>query len=249
MRPNQQLPGGPPDVHLDRVWAGIAATVWAPKTGVLERIAATALRSRPLARALVTTPSLVLAWLAASAAVLAIGVGVSAGIHLPMVPLLAPALAGAGISFAYGPGTDPAHELAASMPISDRIVLLVRAIAVFGLNAGLGTLATLLTPSAADVTWLWLVPMTAVAAVSLAAATVAGSATIGMLIGLCGWTVTVLATQIGAGMGTGAGVAAGIRTAVSAHPLLAAYLVVAALGIGVVLANPPMSHTRNGSSR
>jgi hypothetical protein len=241
--PDHDRPDSPPDVDLERVWAGVAATVWAPRTGVVERVAATVLRSAALARALVTTPSLVAAWLVASAAVLLIGVGVSVGIDVPLVPLLAPALAGVSISFAYGPGTDPAHELAASMPVSDRMVLLVRAIAVFGVNAVMGLLAALLAPAAAGVTWLWLVPMTAVAALSLAAATVAASATIGMLIGLTGWTVTVLATQLAADSG------AGVRAVISAHPLLVAYLVVAVVSVCVVLVNPPMSRTTNGPAQ
>ena len=56
--------------------------------------------------------------------------------------LLAPAFAAAGIAYAYGPGMDPAWELSQSMAVSDRMVLLVRALAVFALNAALGLAAT-----------------------------------------------------------------------------------------------------------
>ena len=56
--------------------------------------------------------------------------------------LLAPAVAAAGIAYAYGPGIDPAWELSWSMAVSDRMVLLVRAVAVFGLNAVLGLAAS-----------------------------------------------------------------------------------------------------------
>jgi hypothetical protein len=221
------------DVELHRVWTAVAAVAWAPKGSALERIAARLLRSPGLARALVTTPSLALAWLVATAAVLVIGVVVSVGAGTPLVPLLAPALAGAGISFAYGPGTDPAHELVAGMPVNDRMVLLARAIAVFGVNAGLGALASLLVPAAAGVTWLWLVPMTAVAALCLAAATMSGSAAIGLLTGLTGWTVTVL--------GTGMGSDTGVQAAVSAHPLMLAYLIVTVICVGVVLVKPDIA--------
>ena len=69
------------------------------------------LRSPGLARALVTTPSLVLSWILASVVVLAAGVIATASTDTPWVALLAPALAGIGIAYAYGPGIDPAFEL------------------------------------------------------------------------------------------------------------------------------------------
>jgi hypothetical protein len=225
-------------VDLDRVWTGVAATVWVTGTGRVERVVRRLLRSPALARALVTTPSLVPSWLAASAAVLIIGTAVSLGVGTALVPLLAPALAGVGIAVAYGPGTDPAAELAATLPVSDRMVLLVRALAVFGVNAVMGVLAGLLSPVATGITWLWLVPMTAVSAVSLAAATLARSATVGTVVGLGAWSMTVLGTDLGTG--------AGIQAAASAHPLVPVYLLVTALGVAVVLINPTLPTSRNG---
>jgi hypothetical protein len=80
----------PSDVDLGRVWAGVAAEVWRRTPGPLERLAGWLLRSPGLARALLTTPSLLLPWLIASAAVLGAGaaatlarsanVGVAAGL-------------------------------------------------------------------------------------------------------------------------------------------------------------------------
>ena len=52
---------GPPDVDLDRVWLGVAAQVWRREPGRAERAAGRLLRSPGLARALMTTPSLLLA--------------------------------------------------------------------------------------------------------------------------------------------------------------------------------------------
>lgn len=232
---------GVPAGAVDPVWTRVAAAAFAPGRGVVERIAARLLRSPGLARALLATPSLTLAWLVASATVLAVGVVVSVGAAIPLVPLLAPALAGAGIAFAYGPGTDPAAELAASMPLGDRVVLLVRAVAVFGVNAGLGVLASLLTPAAAELTWSWLAPMTAVCAVCLAAATLSGSPAVGLVVGLAGWSITVL------GAGLGNGVTAGVFAAVSTHALQLAYLVVTAVCVAVVGTVPPAG-TRKGLS-
>ena len=110
------------DVDLDRVWTYVAAEVWRRKPNRLERLTGRLLRSPGLARALLTTPSLLLPWLIASIAVLTAGVAATLGTGQPLVALLAPALAGAGIAYAYGPGIDPAWELSRSMAVGDRMV-------------------------------------------------------------------------------------------------------------------------------
>jgi hypothetical protein len=113
----------------------------------------------------------------------------------PFVELLAPAVAAAGIAYAYGPGIDPAWELSRSMAVSDRMVLLVRALSVFGLNAVLGLAAAAASGAAAAVTFGWLIPMTAVCALALAAATLSRSASVGVTAGLGGWAITVLSAR------------------------------------------------------
>jgi hypothetical protein len=204
----QQGPG-PRDVDLGRVWIGVAAEVWRRRRGPLERAAGRLLRSPGLARALVTTPSLLLGWIIATVVVLFAGAAATLGTGTPYVALLAPAVAAAGIAYAYGPGIDPAWELSCSMAVSNRMVLLVRALAVFGLNAALGLAASAASVSAvsvaaAAVTFGWLVPMTAVCALALAAATVARSANVGVAVGLAGWLITVLSGQAAAGRFTAA---------------------------------------------
>jgi hypothetical protein len=187
------------DVDLDKVWTGIAAQVWRRRVGKVERLAARLLRSAALARALVSTPSLLLGWVVATVVVLSAGVAASYATGTPCVALLAPAVAGAGIAYAYGPGIDPAWELARSMAVSDRMVLLVRALAVFGVNALIGCVASAASGAAVAVTVGWLVPMTAVCALALAAAVVTQSADAGVAAGLGGWLLTVLAGQIADG--------------------------------------------------
>jgi hypothetical protein len=197
----------PPDVDLSRVWTGVAAEVWRRRPGPAERLAARLLRSPGLARALVTTPSLLLGWVIATVVVLAAGAAATLGTGTPYAALFAPAVAGAGIAYAYGPGIDPAWELAQSMAVSDRMVLLVRALAVFGLNAAVGLAASAasgVTGSAAAVTFGWLVPMTAVCGLALAAATLSRSANVGVAAGMSGWAITVLAGQAAAGRLTAA---------------------------------------------
>jgi hypothetical protein len=210
---------GPPDVDLDRVWLGVAAQVWRREPKWLERVAGRLLRSPGLARALVITPSLLPGWLIATAVLLVAGLAATRGTGTPYVPLLAPAVAGTGIAYAYGPGIDPAWELSRSMAVSDRMVLLVRALAVFGLNAVLGLAASAASGTAAAITFGWLVPMTAVCALTLAVATVSQSPDVGVAAGIAGWIITVLAAR---------GVSGRLTAAVVSARLILPYLLFAA---------------------
>jgi hypothetical protein len=194
----------PADVDLGRVWTGVAAQVWRRRPGPLERAAGRLLRSPGLARALVATPSLLPAWIIATVVVLFAGAAATLTTGTPYVALLAPAVAAAGIAYAYGPGIDPAWELSQSMAVSDRMVLLVRALAVFALNAALGLAASAASGAAAALTFGWLVPMTAVCALALAAATVTRSANVGVAAGGAGWVITVLSGRAVAGRFTAA---------------------------------------------
>ena len=191
----------PDDVDLGRVWVSVAAQVWRREPGWLERTAGRLLRSPGLARALLTTPSLLLPWLLTSIAVLAAGAAATTDSGQPLVALLAPAVAAAAIAYCYGPGMDPAWELSCSMAVSDRMVLLVRALAVFAVNAVLGLAASVISASgaAAAVTFGWLIPMTAVCAFALAVATVARSANAGAAAGVAAWLITVLSGRVASG--------------------------------------------------
>ena len=124
------------------------------------------------------------------------------------------------------PGLDPAWELSRSMAVSDRMVLLVRALGVFALDAVLGIAAAAASGTAAGITFGWLVPMTAVSALALAAATLARSANVGVAAGLAGWAITVLSGQAAAGRFT---------AAVSDSALVIPYLAFAACCAAVVV--------------
>jgi len=191
----------PDDVDLGRVWISVATQVWRRQPGWLERTASRLLRSPGLARALLTTPSLLLPWLLTSIAVLAAGAAATTDSGQPLVALLAPGVAAAAIAYAYGPGMDPAWELSCSMAVSDRMVLLVRALAVFAVNAVLGLAASAVSASgaAAAVTFGWLIPMTAVCAFALAVATVARSANAGAAAGVAAWLIIVLCGRVASG--------------------------------------------------
>jgi hypothetical protein len=195
-------PGG---VDLNLVWTGVAAEVWRRHPGRVERRAARLLRSPGLARALVTTPSLLVPWLIATVAVFGLGGVISLVGGPPVIWLLAPAVAAVAIAYAYGPGVDPAWELTHSMAVSDRMVLLVRAVTVFSVNALLGVAVSLASyfamasgiapkgtgATAAAITVGWLLPMTAICTLTLAVAVAAVSAVVGAIAGVGAWTITV----------------------------------------------------------
>ena len=225
----------PSDVDLGRVWTSVAAQVWRREPGRLERSAGRLLRSPGLARALLTTPSLLLPWLLTSVVVLGAGAAATMGSGQPIVALLAPAVAAAAIAYSYGPGIDPAWELSSSMAVSDRMVLLVRALAVFAVNAVLGLAASAVAAvagvpagsgAAAAVTFGWLIPMTAVCAFALAVATVARSASAGAAAGVAAWLIIVLSGRVASGQ---------FAAAVTDTVLFLPYLAIGAGCAGVAL--------------
>ena len=218
--------GSAGDVDLARVWTGVAAEVWRRNPGSIERTAAWLLRSPGLARALLTTPSLVLPWLISTVVVFSVGALVSLGPGQPLVWLVAPAVAAVGIAFAYGPAIDPAWELSSSCAVSDRLVLLTRAVAVFALNAALGLLASAASGAAAALTFGWLLPMTAMCALALAVAVASRSAIVGAAAGLAAWVIVVLASQAASGQLT--------ASVTNAHAYLP-YLAVAACCAAMVM--------------
>ena len=233
-------PGLPEDVDLGRVWISVAAQVWRRQPGWLERTASRLLRSPGLARALLTTPSLLLPWLLTSVVVLAAGAAATLNSGQPVVALLAPAVAAAAIAYSYGPGIDPAWELSCSMAVSDRMVLLVRALAVFAVNALLGLAASAVAAvgipagpgagsasgAAAAVTFGWLIPMTAVCAFALAVATVTRSANAGAATGVAAWLIIVLSGRVANGH---------FAAAVTDTVLFLPYLAIGAGCVAVVL--------------
>jgi hypothetical protein len=234
----------PDDVDLDRVWTNVAAEVWRRHPGRVERAATRALRSPGLARALLTTPSLLGPWLIGSTVVLAIGALVQLGSDQPLVWLIAPAVAAVGIAYAYGPGIDPAWELASSCAVSDRLVLLTRAVVVFAVNAVLGMAASLVTigttagAHTAELTFGWLIPMTAVCALTLAVAVVVKSAAVGAGAGVAAWIVVVLGRSDLASTASASGPApsasASLAAAVTDPNLYLPYLAVAGCCAAIV---------------
>jgi hypothetical protein len=132
------------------------------------------------------------------------------------------------------------------MAVSDRMVLLVRALAVFAVNAVLGLAASAAClggtgGSAAAVTFGWLVPMTAVCALALAVATVVRSAIVGAAAGMAGWVITVLSGRVASGQYT-----AVVTRAALMLPYLA--VAVACTAVAVVASSNPGTRSPRGTS-
>jgi hypothetical protein len=246
----------PDDVDLDRVWTNVAAEVWHRQPGWLERAATRLLRSPGLARALLTTPSLLLPWLIASVVVLGAGALAQVSADQPLVWLIVPAVAAMGIAYAYGPGVDPAWELSMSCAVSDRMVLLSRSLVVFAVNAALGlaasaaTLGTRAEAHTAQITFAWLFPMTAVCALTLVVAVVARSASAGAGVGVAAWIIFVLARGVasspsGPATQNPASAAGDLTAAITDPYLYLPYLVVAACcAVAVVYVTRPQRGTQ-----
>jgi hypothetical protein len=174
-------------IDLDRVWTGISGEIWARKRSSAELFLGRVLRSPGLARALIATPSLVLSWLIATAVVMAVGFVATNQSGTSWIAVIAPAVAAVGIAYAYGPGIDPAYELSESMAIPTSVVLIARCVTVFGLNAILGAVSSLLVSDTVALTFSWLVPMTTISAFALAVALRTRSSHVGLAAALGAW--------------------------------------------------------------
>ena len=93
------------------------------------------------------------------------------GASLLMLLALAPMVPVVGVTLAYGPGSDPAHEATIATAMSGLRLVLLRSTAVVACSIGAASIATLLLR---DKTWMsiaWLVPSLALPAVCLALST------------------------------------------------------------------------------
>lgn len=180
------------DVDLDRTWHGVTGEMWSRPAGPVERIARRVFGSAALARVLVVSPLMILAWIIASAVVFALGVVVTQATEQPVIPLLAPAIAAVGVAYAYGADADVAFEITRTMPVSSRMILLVRIAVVFAINTALGVVASLFAPALGGVTALWLLPMVAISMLGLAVATMTGLPVLGGGVALLVWAGIVM---------------------------------------------------------
>lgn len=161
---------------MEESWEGVLAVVLRPAPTLLERLLTVCRVPSPLARLLAATPTLSRAWLTGLAAVLTFAVAAAHAIgsgKTALLPFLivAPVLPLGGIAFAYGPRSDPAHELLAATPFSGPRLLLWRAAAVLGVALVPAALVTPLLPGPPLSGAVWLLPALSLTAACLAFST------------------------------------------------------------------------------
>lgn len=190
----------PPDLSVTQArieanWQAITVELDAPRPGRVERLLARVGVPPWTARLLVATPALRRAWFVAMAVVIVVGLGAADGADprdglftwLALAPLL-PVL---GVAMAYGPESDPAHEITLATPLRGLRLVLVRAATVIGLSTVALGFVTLLTPEPSVMAAGWLVPSLACTSVTLAAMTLVASRHAAAATAV-GWLLVVL---------------------------------------------------------
>lgn len=159
--------------RLDAVWAQVVDAVDAPRVPLLERLLLRVGVAPDTARLLAVTPSLQLSWITGTAVALTLGLlaAHSGDDGVAVFLALAPVLPVAGVAVAFGPRTDPLHEVAVAAPYSSYRLLLVRTAAVVATTLVLAVPAAALLPSHPLVAAAWLLPALALTCTSLALAT------------------------------------------------------------------------------
>lgn len=187
--------------RIDANWKAIQIELDAPRPAKIERLLLRIGMPATLTRLLVSTPGLRRAWFIAVGLTVLISLGsMDAGrprdslltllVLAPLVPVL-------GVALAYGPSSDPAHEVAVSTPISGLRLVLTRAAAVLGATVVLLGLASLVAQPAL-MALAWLAPAFGLTMVSVATMTVLSPRRATSAVAF-GWMVAVLGARTIAG--------------------------------------------------
>ena len=159
--------------RLDAVFQGVLERVETPHAGVLERLVRRAGVDESTARLVAVTPSLRGAWLTGVFVVLTLALLTAhASPHgVALFMTLAPVLPVVGVAMAFGPRTDPTHEIAAAAPYSTlQLVVLRTAFVVTSTVLPTAVLAPFL-PGSAGLAVGWLLPALALTGGTIALAT------------------------------------------------------------------------------
>ncbi len=218
--------------HIDggRLDAGLALVhieLDAPRRGIVERSMVRLGMPEHVARLMAATPVLRRSWFLASFLVLFFGI-VAAGENRPAPTVayflaLAPLVPVVGVGVAYGPGIDPAHDMATATPLSGLRLVLLRSVAVVATSVAAGGVCSLVLASQHGLRAIaWILPALALTALVLVVATVLPTrVAAGSVGGL--WLLFVAVVARGAGALVLFGPAAQV-----------AYLAAALVGLGLL---------------
>ena len=211
--------------RLCGIWHGIEAELDAPRPAPVEWVLTTVGVPDHVARLLSATPSLTVPWLAAVAVMLVGAAGLGhVGVAGPLLFLtIAPLVPLVGVALAFGPWSDPSHEIALAAPMPSGRLLQIRATAVTGTSFVVAALVALWLPGHGLMAAAWVLPGLAVTTTMLALSTWWSPPVAAVLVGVtwlgCVTLVESSATATLAAFGP------------SSQLLAAAAAVVAALGL------------------
>lgn len=165
-----------PHVHtprLDAVWADVLERVEQPRRSLLERFLSRLGMDDATARLVAAAPSLRGAWVASTTLVLALALVAGyvatngVGVYLALAPLM-PMV---GVALAYGPMSDPAHEMVVATPYSQLRLLALRTAFVVTTTLVPAALAGLMLPGSPYLAVVWLLPALALTVGTVALST------------------------------------------------------------------------------
>jgi hypothetical protein len=159
--------------RLDAVWADVLERVEQPRRSLLERFLSRSGMDDATARLVAAAPSLRGAWVASTTLVLALALVAGyvatngVGVYLALAPLM-PMV---GVALAYGPMSDPAHEMVVATPYSQLRLLALRTAFVVAATLVPAALAGLMLPGSPYLAVVWLLPALALTVGTVALST------------------------------------------------------------------------------
>lgn len=186
--------------RLDANWRAIEIELDAPRPSRVERLLRSVGIPAHATRLVVATPALRRAWYLAIAGAVLIAL-TAADPDAPRQSVLlfltvAPLVGILGVAMAYGPSSDPAHELQLATPMRGLRVLAVRTMVVLAVSSFVITVFTLGNDVTRPFAAAWFLPAIAISAVSLAVMTVAAPRRAATTVAV-GWCTIVLISQVG----------------------------------------------------
>ncbi|MEU8614771.1 zf-HC2 domain-containing protein [Actinoplanes sp. NPDC048791] len=185
---------------LDRVWADTVDILDRPPVSVGERILTVAGLAPQAARLAAKACRALQAWLWACAllAVFALAAPRTEGWLIIWFLVLAPLVPVTGVALAYGPDTDPMHEVVTAAPYPRLRLILLRSLIVLPVTAVLVLVTGLTVPGGPRTSALWLLPGLALSAVTLALEERFGALKVAGALSLA-WIVFAVAAKAGTG--------------------------------------------------
>jgi hypothetical protein len=187
---------------LDRVWADTVDVLDRPRVSFGERILTRFGLGAPAARLACTASAARRAWLWACAllTVFAWGAPGVDGRMAVWLLIVSPLVPVTGVAIAYGPETDPMHEVVASSPYPRLRLVLLRSLLVVPVIGVLLLVSSLSVPGGPDTAVLWLLPGLAMTVTTLALEGRFGSLRVAVALSL-GWIAFAAGTRLATGSG------------------------------------------------